>query len=303
MFVMLGSLQLRHVRVEIEVVAPGGDLAVLHLERAHHRELDRRVREVEHVDPFGEHGVAVRPRCCARGTRRRSAGVRNMLSRPRIASRPTAGSTGMLWYTASSVKYSTSSVGRRTLAERLAELEHQGSRVVGHGPTLYPRAIGTGLSAMMAPWPGRSSSREPRSSAAGRPTARTAPYIGEEWNCPIVPHGGLVTATTRPGDDRRARRSRPDAAQRHHRVRRAGAGRPGRDRRDRAAARPFGLAAAARPRARPGADAGHTTLAVFGRPRHGFEFTDATPPVVPPPARMPVVSRSAAARVRRATRT
>ena len=28
----------------------------------------------------------------------------------------------------------------------------------------------------------------------------------------------------------------------------------------------------------PGADAGHTTLAVFGAPRDGFEFTDARRP-------------------------
>jgi acyl-CoA thioesterase len=37
----------------------------------------------------------------------------------------------------------------------------------------------------------------------------------------------------------------------------------------------------------PGAGAGHTTLAVFGRPRPGFEFTDLTMPDVAPPEECP----------------
>ena len=36
-----------------------------------------------------------------------------------------------------------------------------------------------------------------------------------------------------------------------------------------------------------GEDAGHTSVAVFGSERHGFEFTDLTPPVVPPPEECP----------------
>jgi acyl-CoA thioesterase len=37
----------------------------------------------------------------------------------------------------------------------------------------------------------------------------------------------------------------------------------------------------------PGADAGHTTVAVFGRSRTGFEFTDLRMPEVPPPHECP----------------
>jgi acyl-CoA thioesterase len=37
----------------------------------------------------------------------------------------------------------------------------------------------------------------------------------------------------------------------------------------------------------PGEDAGHTSIAVFGGPRPGFEFTDVAPPVVPPPDECP----------------
>ena len=110
--------------------------------------------------------------------------------------------------------------------------------------------------------------------------------IGEEWNCPIVPHGGLVTATTvramieMLGDADQTLRSvttvfaaqvQPGPVEIDVTVLRRG----------RSISQ---LSATART---PGADAGHTTLAVFGRPRHGFEFTDATPPVVPPPGECP----------------
>jgi acyl-CoA thioesterase len=37
----------------------------------------------------------------------------------------------------------------------------------------------------------------------------------------------------------------------------------------------------------PGAEAGHATIAVFGRPRAGFSFTDSVAPVVPPPEECP----------------
>src|SRR5256885_5660237 len=48
-----GGGHLRHELVEVEVVAPGGDLAVLHFERSHHRKLDRLRWQVEDVDAFG----------------------------------------------------------------------------------------------------------------------------------------------------------------------------------------------------------------------------------------------------------
>src|SRR5437762_2313658 len=52
------SLQLRHVLVEVEVVAPRGDLPVFHLERPHDRKLDRAVGKMEDVDALRQHGVA-----------------------------------------------------------------------------------------------------------------------------------------------------------------------------------------------------------------------------------------------------
>ena len=128
-------------------------------------------------------------------------------------------------------------------------------------------------------------------------------FIGEEWNCPVVPHGGLVTATTvramiaaaRPIPTKRLRSvTTVFAAQ-------VQAGPVDIDvtllRRGRSISQ---LSATART---PGSDAGHTTIAVFGRTRDGFEFTDSTPPTVPPPRRVPVVSRPAARRHRPATST
>src|SRR3954468_1295079 len=41
--------------VRVEVVAPGLDLAVTHLERPHHRQLERLVGELEDVHPLGHH--------------------------------------------------------------------------------------------------------------------------------------------------------------------------------------------------------------------------------------------------------
>ncbi len=110
--------------------------------------------------------------------------------------------------------------------------------------------------------------------------------IGEEWNCPIVPHGGLVTATTvramieELGQPDQTLRSVTTvfAAQ-------VPAGPVDIDvtvlRRGRSISQ---VSATART---PGADAGHTTVAVFGAARDGFEFTDTTPPAVPPPHECP----------------
>jgi acyl-CoA thioesterase len=119
---------------------------------------------------------------------------------------------------------------------------------------------------------------ERRGSAAGAYRAD----IGEEWNCPIVPHGGLVTATTLRAMI--AELGQPDQSLRSVTTVFAAqvmAGPVDIDvtvlRRGRSISQ---VSASART---PGAVAGHTTIAVFGAPRPGFEFTDATPPVVPPP--------------------
>jgi len=110
--------------------------------------------------------------------------------------------------------------------------------------------------------------------------------IGEEWNCPVVPHGGLVTATVvramiaELGEPNQSLRSVTTvfAAQ-------VMAGPVDIDvtvlRRGRSISQ---LSATART---PGADAGHSTVAVFGAQRAGFAFTDTAPPAVPPPHECP----------------
>jgi len=111
-------------------------------------------------------------------------------------------------------------------------------------------------------------------------------YIGEEWNCPIVPHGGLVTATTVRAIT--AALGRPEQTLRSVTTVFA-APVPAGDvdidvdvlRRGRSISQ---VAATAHT---PGTDAGHTTVAVFGAPRTGFEFTDTRPPAVPPPQDCP----------------
>ncbi|MGO9876695.1 MAG: acyl-CoA thioesterase [Acidimicrobiia bacterium] len=111
-------------------------------------------------------------------------------------------------------------------------------------------------------------------------------HIGQEWNCPVVPHGGLVTATVVRA--MLAELDRPDQSLRSVTTVFAAqviAGPVDVDvtvlRRGRSISQ---VSATART---PGADAGHATVAVFGAPRAGFEFTDTTAPVVPPPHECP----------------
>jgi acyl-CoA thioesterase len=123
---------------------------------------------------------------------------------------------------------------------------------------------------------------EPRGGSAGAYRAE----IGEEWNCPIVPHGGLVTATT-------VRAMMEELGQPDQTLRsvttvfaaQVPAGPVDIDvtvlRRGRSISQVSATARA------PGADAGHTTVAVFGAARAGFEFTDTTPPPVPAPHECP----------------
>ncbi len=111
-------------------------------------------------------------------------------------------------------------------------------------------------------------------------------FIGEEWNCPIVPHGGLVTATTLRAMI--AELDRPEQELRSVTTVFAAQVSPGPVdvdvtvlRRGRSISQ---VSATART---PGADAGHVTLAVFGADRDGFSFTDAQPPEVPLPHECP----------------
>jgi acyl-CoA thioesterase len=111
-------------------------------------------------------------------------------------------------------------------------------------------------------------------------------HIGEEWNCPVVPHGGLVTATAiramaaEIGDPEQALRSvttvfaaqvLPGDVEIDVTVLRRGRS----------------LTQCSATVRSPGAAAGHSLVAVFGAERPGFEFTDATPPVVPAPHECP----------------
>ena len=105
----------------------------------------------------------------------------------------------MLWYTASSAKYSTSSVGVAPLPNASQNSQDQIGGVVGHGPERYIPSGPSRPSAMMGPWPGRCSSEAP--TVEPRHGGGYLAHIGEEWNCPVVPHGGLVTATDRARDE------------------------------------------------------------------------------------------------------
>lgn len=111
-------------------------------------------------------------------------------------------------------------------------------------------------------------------------------FAGEEWNCPTVPHGGLVTATTLRAMT--AELERPDHTLRSVTTVFAAPVLTGDIdidvnvlRRGRSVSQVAGRART------PGQDAGHDTLAVFGAPRDGFSFTDTRPPQVPPPHECP----------------
>ena len=132
------------------------------------------------------------------------------------------------------------------------------------------------------PWERHSSAGAPRSSR--RAAAATSRDLGEHWNCPIVPQGGIVAATAA----RAMEAALGDPAQPLRSLNAVFAGqvraRSGRDRGRRAAARPVDVAAPRRRCATRAPTAGFDALAVFGAEREGFTFTDAEPPdgVTPP---------------------
>jgi acyl-CoA thioesterase len=107
--------------------------------------------------------------------------------------------------------------------------------------------------------------------------------VSADWNCPFLPHGGIVTAIA-------ARAMAAELATPTQRLRSLTAMFtaqvvPGAAevevtvlRRGQSASK---LAATLRT---VGADAGLTALAAFGAKRPGFEFTDLTPPDAPPPS-------------------
>ncbi len=106
--------------------------------------------------------------------------------------------------------------------------------------------------------------------------------IGSAWNCPLVPHGGIVTAVA--VSAMRAELDHPEQRLRSVTAVFAGQVRPGPVevlvtvlRRGRTMSQ---VAATLRSE---GETSGHTSVAVFGASRPGFEFTDLTPPDAPPP--------------------
>src|SRR5262245_28588977 len=107
--------------------------------------------------------------------------------------------------------------------------------------------------------------------------------LDARWNCPTVPHGGTMAALAASA----MAEAIADPDQRLRTLTTVFAapvpeGPVGLDttvlRRGRSMTQATATAHA------PGAAAGHTTVAVFGRDRGGFEFTDLAMPAVPPPA-------------------
>jgi acyl-CoA thioesterase len=110
--------------------------------------------------------------------------------------------------------------------------------------------------------------------------------IGSEWNCPLVPHGGIVTAVA--ASAMRDELDHPEQQLRSVTAVFAGQVRPG----------PVEVDVTVLRRGRTMSQAaatihnvdeatGHTSVAVFGAPRPGFEFTDLAPPSAPPPESCP----------------
>lgn len=106
--------------------------------------------------------------------------------------------------------------------------------------------------------------------------------VDAKWNCPIVPHGGLVTAVA-------VKAMATELANPEERLRTvttvfAGAVRPGPVEIDvTVLRRGRSISQATATLRNLGADAGLTAVAVFGASRPGFEFTDLVAPDVPPP--------------------
>src|SRR6478672_8550370 len=110
--------------------------------------------------------------------------------------------------------------------------------------------------------------------------------MGPEWNCPIVPQGGLTVATIARAME--AELDEPSQALRSISTvfaQQVHAGEQVVDvsvlRRGRSMSQ---CSATIR---NPDADAGATAIAVFGAARRGFSFSDVQPPAVPPPEECP----------------
>jgi acyl-CoA thioesterase len=123
--------------------------------------------------------------------------------------------------------------------------------------------------------------RETAIAPADRPGRFTA-VLSDDWCAPVLPQGGLVTALAA-----RAMAAALDAPQQRLRSVStvfAAPVRPGAVEIDVAVLRRGRSISQVVATVRSeGEDTGHTSVAVFGAARAGFEFTDVAPPAVPPP--------------------
>jgi acyl-CoA thioesterase len=110
--------------------------------------------------------------------------------------------------------------------------------------------------------------------------------VDPRWNCPVVPQGGMMVALA--AKAMAVELDEPDQRLRSLTTVFAGQVPSGPVTIDvRVLRRGRSISQAMADVRAPGADAGHATVAVFGRSRAGFEFTDLRMPEVPPPHECP----------------
>ncbi len=123
---------------------------------------------------------------------------------------------------------------------------------------------------------------EPFPDSAGRYRA----MVSDRWNAPVLPHGGVITALALRAIA--AELGTPDEPLRSVTTVFAAQVPPGPVDIDVTVLRRGRTMSQATATVRPaGATSGHTSLAVFGSGRPGFEFTDVIVPAVPPPEQCP----------------
>jgi acyl-CoA thioesterase len=124
---------------------------------------------------------------------------------------------------------------------------------------------------------------------SGRGSGRHGRYrvdVDPRWNCPVVPQGGMMVALA--AKAMAVELDEPDQRLRSLTTVFAGQVPSGPVTIDvRVLRRGRSISQAMADIRGPGADAGHATVAVFGRSRAGFEFTDLRMPEVPPPHECP----------------
>jgi acyl-CoA thioesterase len=121
---------------------------------------------------------------------------------------------------------------------------------------------------------------------AGAGDGRYRVEVDEIWNCPLVPHGGLVAALAARAMETEL--DRPEQALRSISVVFAGPVQPGPVEIEVGVLRSGrSISQVTATLRNVGADAGLTALGVFGSSRPGFEFVDLTMPEAPPPDECP----------------